>query len=249
MKTRAAAKVYETKKFTRRAKTMSELTMLIDTISGAMLLEHSHLSADLLDKVTTIAGEGKECGCARPLDVIPAPITPDIQTEEARVRIAGYYHNSLVEGPGRRSSVLFQFCPLSCKGCWVPHLHSPEGGELVPVSTLAEKLVDPGFERDGVSILGGEPFAQAEGLLALVKELRCRGCRHIVCYSGYTLETLVKKAEQQPAILEVLADIDVLIDGPYVEALAHSGGAWTGSGNQRVIDLRETRRTGRTVLF
>lgn len=56
---------------------MSELTMLIDTTNGVMLLENSHLSADVLDKVTAIAGEGKECGCARPLDVIPAPITPD----------------------------------------------------------------------------------------------------------------------------------------------------------------------------
>ncbi len=42
-----------------------------------MPLEHSHLSAEVLTEVTAIAGEGKECGCARPLDVIPAPITPD----------------------------------------------------------------------------------------------------------------------------------------------------------------------------
>jgi anaerobic ribonucleoside-triphosphate reductase activating protein len=118
---------------------------------------------------------------------------------------------------------------------------------LASVSTLAEKLLDPTFERDGVSILGGEPFAQAEGLLALVKELRRRGCKHILCYSGYTLETLMEKARRQSAIGEVLADIDMLIDGPYVEALAGGAGAWTGSGNQRVIDMRETRRAGQIV--
>lgn len=228
---------------------MSELTMLIDTTYGVMLLEHSHLSADVLHKVTAIAGEGKECGCARPIEVIPVPITRESHESVARVRIAGYYHNSLVEGPGRRSSVLFQFCPLKCKGCWVPHLHSPGGGGLVSVKTLAENLLDPSFERDGVSILGGEPFAQPESLLALVKELRQAGCEHILCYSGYTLETLVQQAEKKPAIGEVLADIDMLIDGPYVEALAESAGAWTGSGNQRVIDLCETRRTGRIVVY
>lgn len=228
---------------------MRELTVLIDTTRGLMLLEHSHLSADVLAEVTAVVGNGKECGCARPLHVIPAPITLDNHTEEARIRIAGYYHNSLVEGPGRRSSALFQFCPLSCKGCWVPHLHSPEGGELVSVKTLAEKLLDPSFERDGVSILGGEPFAQSESLSALVKELRRAGCKHILCYTGYTLETLEEKAKRQPPISEVLADIDMLIDGAYVEALAESAGAWTGSGNQRVIDLRETRRTGRIVLY
>ena len=228
---------------------MSELTMLIDTTNGVMLLENSHLSADVLDKVTTIAGEGKECGCARPIEVIPVPITREAHTSVPRVRIAGYYHNSLVEGPGRRSSVLFQFCPLSCKGCWVPHLHSPDGGEQISVKALAEKLLDPSFERDGVSFLGGEPFAQPESLLALVKELREAGCKHILCYSGYKLETLVQKAKEQPAIGKVLADIDMLIDGPYVETMTDSAGAWTGSGNQRVIDLCETRRTGRIVLY
>ena len=55
---------------------MSELTMLIDTTNGVMFLEHSHLSASVLNKVTAIAGEGKECGCARPIEVIPVPITP-----------------------------------------------------------------------------------------------------------------------------------------------------------------------------
>lgn len=228
---------------------MSELTMLIDTTNGVMLLEHSHLSAAVLDEVTAITGEGKECGCARPINVLPVPITRESHASGTRVRIAGYYHDSLVEGPGRRSSVLFQFCPLSCKGCWVAHLHSPDGGESVAVSTLAEKLLDPAFERDGISILGGEPFAQSESLLALVKELRRRGCRHIVCYSGYTFETLMQQAKKQPAIGEVLADIDMLIDGAYVEALAEGAGAWTGSGNQRVIDLGKTRRTGRIVPY
>ncbi len=76
---------------------MSELTVLIDTTNGVMLLEHSHLPADVLDEVTAIAGEGKECGCARPIDVIPVPITRESHTSGTRVRIAGYYHDSLVE--------------------------------------------------------------------------------------------------------------------------------------------------------
>ena len=227
---------------------MSELILLIDETDGAMLLEHSQLPAAALAEMTALAGEGKECGCARPFEVIPPPVASrEERATNICVRIAGYYHNSLMEGPGRRSSVLFQFCPLACKGCWVPHLHSSDGGELVPVVTLAEKLIDPTFERDGVSILGGEPFAQAEGLLALVKELRLRGCQHILCYSGYTLEMLMAKAKRRSAIGEILADIDMLIDGAYVEALADGAGAWTGSGNQRVIDMRETRRAGRIV--
>ena len=229
---------------------MPELTLLIDETDGAMLLEHSQLPVAALAEMTALAGEGKECGCARPLEVIPPPVASrEEQAMNICVRIAGYYHNSLMEGPGRRSSVLFQFCPLACKGCWVPHLHSSDGGELVPVITLAEKLLDPTFERDGVSILGGEPFAQAEGLLAFVKELRRRDCQHILCYSGYTLEMLMEKAKRRSTIGEILADIDMLIDGAYVDALADGAGTWTGSGNQRVIDMRETRRAGQIVLY
>src|SRR5262245_47974437 len=229
---------------------MPELTLLIDETDGSMLLEHSQLPAAVLAEMTALAGEGKECGCARPLEVIPPPVASrEEQAMNICVRIAGYYHNSLMEGPGRRSSVLFQFCPLACKGCWVPHLHSPDGGRLAPVGALAEKMLDPAFDRDGISILGGEPFAQAEGLLALVKELRHRGCRHILCYSGYTLEALLEKTKRQSAIGEVLADIDMLIDGAYVEALTEGAGAWTGSRNQRVIDMRETRRIGQIVLY
>jgi anaerobic ribonucleoside-triphosphate reductase activating protein len=165
------------------------------------------------------------------------------------VRIGSFYHNSLTDGPGRRSSVLFQFCPLKCKNCWVPHLHDAAGGVLVSAGRLADLLLDEKYERDGVTILGGEPFAQPDALYALVKALRSKNCPHIVCYSGYTLEVLREKAVKQTAISEVLNEIDVLIDGAYVESLSSSAGLWTGSGNQHVIDLRASAKHGEVVLY
>lgn len=71
-----------------------------------------------------------------------------------------------------------------------PELHDSNAGVLVPANRLAAALLDPNYERDGVSILGGEPFAQPDALLALILELRMRGCSHILCYSGYTYEAL-----------------------------------------------------------
>ncbi len=97
--------------------------------------------------------------------------------------------------------------------------------------------------------MGGEPFAQIDGLFALVKELRKQGCPHIVCYSGYTIENLREKAVKQPSIGEILGEIDILIDGAYIESIATGAGLWTGSGNQRVIDMRLTREWGRIVLY
>jgi len=189
-------------------------------------------------------------GCARPAALFRlAPATHAEVASRPCVRAAGYYHNALVEGPGRRSSVLLGGCDLACRGCWVPHLHPPEVGVLVPVDRLAEALLDPAYQRDGVSILGGEPFLQPDGLLALVRALRARGCPPIVCYWGRTYDALLVRARAHPAIGRILDEIDVLIDGPYVEALADIAGPWTGSGNQRVIDLASTRRAGRVVVL
>jgi anaerobic ribonucleoside-triphosphate reductase activating protein len=95
-----------------------------------------------------------------------------------------------------------------------------------------------------VTILGGEPFAQLDALLALVLALRSRGCRHILCYSGYTHEALERQARQLPSIGAVLGEIDMLIDGPYVAALANGAGPWTGSANQRVLTLKSCRVDG-----
>lgn len=230
---------------------MPEITFIVDDLRGGILVEeNADLSQAAIEHLRTHLGEAKEIGCARPLAIIkPIADLSENAPENSSVRIAGFYHDSLTEGPGRRSSVLFQYCPLKCKGCWTPELHSKNSGELISVAKLAEFLLDPEFERDGVTILGGEPFAQPEGLRALVKELRERNCPHIVCYSGYTLEVLQEKAARQPSIGEVLNEIDVLIDGAYVESLSSGAGLWTGSGNQRVIDLRATIESGRTVLY
>lgn len=230
---------------------MPEITFIVDDLRGAILVEDNQdLSRDAIEHLRDYLGESQEIGCARPLEIIkPTADLSENAPENLSVRIAGYYHDSLTEGPGRRSSVLFQFCPLKCKGCYVPQLHSIDVGELISVEKLAEFLLDPNYERDGVTILGGEPFAQPEGLNALIKTLRSKNCPHIVCYSGYTLEVLRDKAKGQSAIGEVLNDIDVLIDGAYVESLSSSAGLWTGSGNQRVIDLRATIESGQTVLY
>lgn len=230
---------------------MQELTFILDELTGAIVVDdNEHLDAEIIRDLQNHLGEAQEIACARPLEIIEPQVSlTETAEDEICVRIAGFYHNSLTEGPGRRSSVLFQYCPLKCKNCYVPELHSQESGTLISARKLAEFLLDSKFERDGVTVLGGEPFAQPEALSALVKELREKGCLHIVCYSGYTLEILREKAIAQPVIGEILEEIDILIDGAYIESLASGARLWTGSGNQRVIDLAATRKSGQTILY
>ena len=209
---------------------MKEITWTIDrttgnlVVEGLSLEEASALGAD-------VAGRVAELNCGLPLpDQIRMPSNQTLPP----VRVAGVYHGSLVDGPGRRSVVRFQGCPIRCAGCYVPETHSLTGGMSVSVaSVVAELTGERGAPRDGVTILGGEPFAQIEPLLALLHELK-RSAIHVVVYTGYTLEAL--QARNRPALTAAMQLIDLLIDGPYVEQLADGTGQWRGSRNQRIIE-------------
>jgi len=218
---------------------MHETTIILDGLSGDLLLEGPTRHPDLLDGLARLLGEPQDIACARPSRVQhPAESAMSVSAPGPAVEISGYYHGSLIEGPGRRSVALFTYCPLRCKGCLVPELHARGSGTRLPVSALARLLMDPAYDRDGVSLLGGEPFGQPEALWGLVRELRSLACSHLCIYSGYTLEALQRQSRSEPSIGAVLREIDLLIDGPFVARLAGGAGPWTGSGNQRLIVLK-----------
>jgi len=101
------------------------------------------------------------------------------------------------------------------------------------VDVVVDALLAPyGAPRDGVSVLGGEPFGQPMGLAALLRRLKGLDV-HTVVYTGYTLEALARRRE--PAVRAALELTDLLIDGPFVGALADGAGEWRGSRNQHLI--------------
>ncbi len=101
---------------------------------------------------------------------------------------------------------------------------------LISPHDLAQKILSvPGLE--GLTISGGEPFLQAESILKLVRLIRTNSPLSIICYTGFKLADL--KQMKDPAVQEIISDIDVLIDGPYVDELNDNLG-WRGSTNQTV---------------
>ena len=92
----------------------------------------------------------------------------------------------------------------------------------------------------GVTFSGGEPFAQAEGFACLAKLLKERGYE-VASYTGYTFEQLLKGT---PAQKEMLESIDVLIDGPFVQAEKSLEIPFRGSKNQRILDVRASLCAG-----
>ena len=97
-------------------------------------------------------------------------------------------------------------------------------GVEMPVSEVVKATLDPGgAPRDGVTVLGGEPFLQPEGLLSLVTALKAH-CQHVTLYSGYMLEELLSRHD--PVISKILDLADILIDGPFVKELSGDAGEW-----------------------
>lgn len=144
-------------------------------------------------------------------------------------------------GPGLRAALWVQGCPIHCKGCiapgWIPfkraHFLTPE--------EAGDRLLQ-NEEIDGVTISGGEPMVQAKGLAAMLRYIRKRRDLHVICFTGFRYENLVKW-DAGKGIIEFFELIDVLIDGPYQELL-NNGQTFAGSSNQRIIDLSNKKYPG-----
>ena len=212
---------------------MKETTWIIDASTGALTVEGMSES-ELARTASDLLAAPSHVNCARPVNAPPARrIRERVGCDEPHLRVHRIYHGSVVEGPGRRSVLQLMGCTLRCPGCHTPETHPTDGGVAMGVGEVVDLLLDPkGNPRDGVTVLGGEPFLQHENLSLLLRELKERGL-HVTLYSGYTLEEL--RSRPEPSVREVLALADILIDGRFVASLAHGAGEWRGSTNQRVI--------------
>lgn len=133
------------------------------------------------------------------------------------------------EGPGVRACIQVQGCPIRCVGCGVPQTWSPRGGALVETDALIDAILS-GPVVEGVSFLGGEPFAQAEAVATVAEAVR-KGGLSVVTFTGYLREDLLKA--QRSDFDRLLGATDILIDGPFDQNLLDLSRPWVGSSNQR----------------
>jgi anaerobic ribonucleoside-triphosphate reductase activating protein len=145
------------------------------------------------------------------------------------------------EGPGRRFALWFQGCPLRCPGCCNPEMLPFEGGERIALREVVELVAKAAREQciEGITLLGGEPLAHAAGAAALTREVHKLGLT-IMVFSGYTLEEA--RTLPDPAVAELLALTDILVDGPYLREQPETRRRWIGSANQRVHFLTDRYR-------
>ena len=157
------------------------------------------------------------------------------------LRIAGTIPESIVDGPGIRYVLFTQGCPHSCPGCHNPQTHDFAGGREVQVSDLLTDITRRSFVK-AVTLSGGEPFCQPAPLAELAAALKKKGF-HLMCYSGFTFEELLQKEDARP----LLEQLDLLVDGRFVESRKNIELRFRGSDNQRVLDVPASLAAGSAV--
>lgn len=148
-----------------------------------------------------------------------------------------YYPVDVINGPGTRCTLFVSGCEHQCRGCYNQSTWSLTSGhpfDQAMEDRLIADLNDTTIRRRGLSLSGGDPLHphNLDAVLRLVSRVKTE-CpnKDIWMWTGYELANLT--AEQQA----VIAYIDVLIDGPFIESLADPSLVWRGSSNQNVIHL------------
>jgi anaerobic ribonucleoside-triphosphate reductase activating protein len=145
------------------------------------------------------------------------------------------------EGPGKRFAVWFQGCPLRCAGCCNPEFIPFKGGETKTAGELIgwmERVRDESA-IEGLTLLGGEPFAHAAAAVALAAGAKALSLS-VMTFSGFVLEEL--RSRPEPEVAELIALTDILVDGPYDRDHPDTERRWIGSTNQRVHFLTDRYR-------
>ncbi len=149
-------------------------------------------------------------------------------------------------GPGVRVSIFFQGCAFHCKNCFNPETHDFHGGKEFSDETIARVLEL--CEKDyivGLSILGGEPMHPNNigGATKLAKAFKEKfPNKTIWAWTGFLFDRDLKDKE-------IMKYLDVLVDGQYVDELHNPTLKWKGSSNQRVIDVPNSLKENKIVLF
>lgn len=151
------------------------------------------------------------------------------------LRVINIYRETIVDGEGLRYSIYFSGCGHHCKGCQNPETWEYNQGTVLDAQ-FEERIFDEINSNtllSGVTLSGGDPLFNPEALLDFLKKLKRRTKANVWCYTGFVYEKLLKDDLRS----KCLKYIDVLVDGPFVEAKRDVNLAFRGSSNQRIIRL------------
>lgn len=149
--------------------------------------------------------------------------------------------DDIANGPGVRVSLYVSGCPHRCKGCFNPETWDYNAGKPFTEKEIQKIINSLKSEYiSGLSLLGGEPLAEQNRkevalLVQKVKELFPD--KTIWCWTGFLYEDLLSEKIKDKNLSYLLDNLNVLIDGPFIESQKDLSLRYCGSKNQKVYFL------------
>lgn len=162
------------------------------------------------------------------------------------MRFAQVREFDVANGPGIRVSFFVTGCNHNCFNCFNEKYQDFNYGDPW-TSRTTEQILDylSKEQISGLSILGGEPFQNTRDLIDILRDIKKETKKDIWVWSGYTFQEIIEDSEK----LELLKEIDVLVDGRFVERLKDLTLKFRGSSNQRIIDVDKSLKNKKVILF
>lgn len=151
--------------------------------------------------------------------------------------------DTVVDGPGFRTTVYAAGCCHQCQGCHNPQSWNIKNGHIMTVDQVTERILADPFAN--VTFSGGDPLEQVEAFTALAKQIKIRSQKTIWCYTGYCFEEVYQSSH----LSRILPYIDVLVDGQYKQDLRDVNLPFRGSVNQRLVDVCASLQSGTVVDY
>lgn len=160
--------------------------------------------------------------------------------------------DTVVDGPGLRTSIYFAGCKVHCEGCHNPTSWNFQSGIEYSTEEVIQKIEEFGNKR--ITLTGGNPLDQENlfQLASLCLQLKDKNY-NIWLYSGYTYEQIRDQMNPENMfkfclLFLILKSIDVLVDGPFILKQKDTNLLYRGSSNQRLIDMHQSS-DDKIVLF
>ena len=160
-----------------------------------------------------------------------------------KIRVLDIAYETMADGPGLRTSIYCAGCAHHCPGCHNPQSWDFNGGNEMSVEALLDIIKEDEFAN--VTFSGGDPLYQVEAFTELARRIKEETNKTIWCYTGYTWESLM--AKNDPVVMSLLENLDVLVDGPFIQSLRDTSLLFRGSSNQRLIDVKKSLSSGHVV--
>ncbi len=148
------------------------------------------------------------------------------------INILQIIRGTTVDGPGFRTSIYFAGCRHECPGCHNPKSWNFDSGTPYSLDEIMEVIEEEDFD---VTLSGGDPLYHPHFIIELCKRIHFLN-HNVWLYTGFHWEEILNDS----TLLEVVKEVDVIVDSPFILSLKDTDLQFRGSSNQRIIDVKKT---------